>query len=144
MRNNTLFGIAAIIASLGYTFKQAPVAYADMGPNVSLGSNPIFMEHGTYTTSSNSATVDALTSPTNQDAVVVRVRIDCNTNTRKTIQTSQGLVLYNHNSEDDTEISYDRLGIVIRAGESLQIVHSQYSSGSEDCTWFAMGYYMHP
>ena len=82
MKSNTLFGIAAIIAALGYTFRPFTSAHANIGPSVSTGSNPIFTEFGSYTTTSSWTTIDAVTSPSSHDAVIVRVRVDCNTNTQ--------------------------------------------------------------
>ena len=143
MKNNTLFGIAAIIAALGYTFRPFTNAHANIGPSVSTGSNPIFTEFGSYTTSSSWTTIDAVTSPSAHDAVIVRVRVDCNSGSEKRIKTSQGATLFSTSSQEDSEISYDRLGFVIPAGESLQIEHRCNGYCSESCTWFAMGYYMH-
>lgn len=42
MQTNTLFGIAAIIASIGYVLHALPFAHAyPQSPNVSFGANPI-------------------------------------------------------------------------------------------------------
>ena len=143
MKNSTLFGIAAIIAALGYTFRPFTSAHANIGPSVSTGFNPIFTEFGSYTTSSSWTTINAVTSPSSYDAVIVRVRIDCNSGSEKRIKTSQGATLFANNSQSNSEISYDRLGFVIPAGESLQIEHRCAGYCSESCTWFAMGYHMH-
>lgn len=143
MKNHTLFGIAAIIAALGYTFRPFTNAHANIGPSVSTGSNPIFTEFGSYTTTSSWTTIDAVTSPSAQDAVIVRVRVDCNAGTYKRFTTSQGATLFSHDSQQNSEISYDRLGFVIPAGESLQLMHRKVGSSVETCTWIAMGYYMH-
>ena len=94
MRSHTLFGIAAIIAALGYTFRPFTNAHANIGPSVSTGSNPIFTEFGSHTTSSGWTTIDAVTSPSSHDAVIVRVRVDCNANNQLKIKTSQGATLF--------------------------------------------------
>ena len=142
MQNNTLFGIAAIIAAIGYTFRPFTNAHANIGPSVSTGSNPIFMEYGSYTTSNSATTIDAVTSPSNQDAVIVESRVNCNGSSYVTFKTSVGATL-SSGRNDRVEISYDRLGVVVPSGESFQVVHEKDGTTPENCTWYAMGYYMH-
>ena len=142
MKSSTLFGIAAIIAATAlHRFPRAQAG--DIGPSVSYGQNPIFMESGSFTTTPSWTTINALQAPSNQNAIITHIDVDCkSSNSNRKIQTSGGTTFYDGYGTSNT-ITFARLGIVIEPSESLDIVHAQYGSTAETCSWYILGYYTH-
>ena len=143
MKNNPLIGAAAILAALAYCFQSLSTASA-IGPSVSLGSNPIFMEHGEYTTSSVVGEETIFTASSDQDTVIVRADVNCDdASSNSTFKTSGGAML-SQAYEVPHVLEYERLGVVLRSGESLVVEHTMNGSSPDTCGWIVMGYYMHP
>ena len=155
MKIDKLFGIAAIISSLGYFMSSLPSAEAyPQGPSVSLGSNPIFSMGG-----DSSGTL--LTVPSDQSIVVSDVVLGASGTNNYThactgivnILNNSGTILASFRLSSDTSPYYSSQsnmagqlshqfgsGILVQPNDSLMI------DISGDCTvsYTISGYYVQP
>ena len=133
--NNTLFGIAAIITSLGFLLRSIPMAEA-YGPTISMGSNANF---ATHYSSSQSGTV--YTNTTSMTAIITDLSV-----TSSSYGCTRRLTISNSTDEfsitnvgSDSKVLSLRSGIKVPAGESLS------TTGGSYCQGFSIsGYYAHP
>ncbi len=66
MDHKTLFGAAALLASAALFVRSLQPAYAEIGPSVSYGSNPVFSFGG----SSGDGSLSLVSAPSNQDMII--------------------------------------------------------------------------
>lgn len=133
-----LFGFAAILFGIGFILQSIlPANAIPMGPNVSLGTNPVFSTHatgysGTLFTNNTSSTVIIT------DLVVISY-YDCMM-TFSVSNNGDSFQLITDSSFGDTGIISLSSGLKIPAGETLSFSgsNSSYCAGAS-----ASGYYAH-
>lgn len=135
MNHKTLFGIAAIIASVGFVLRSIPTAGA-YGPTISMGSNPNF---AVYYSSHQSGTV--FTNTTAMAAIITDISVTSSTygcTRRLSISNSTDEFSLTNVSSDSKVISLTS-GIKVPAGESL------FTTGGSYCQDLSIsGHYAHP
>ena len=135
MNHNTLFGIAAIITSIGFLIQSIPTAGA-YGPTISMGSNTNF---AVYYSSYQSGTV--FTNNTSMTAIITDISV-----TSSTYGCTRRLSISNSTDEfsltnvgSDSKLVSLTSGIKVPAGESL------LTTGGTYCQDLSLsGYYAHP
>ena len=135
MNDKTLFGIAAIIASVGFLLQSISAAGA-YGPIISMGSNANF---AVYYSSYQSGTV--FTNNSSMTAIITDISV-----TSSTYGCTRRLSISNSTDEfsitnvgSDSKVSSLTSGIEIPAGESLT------TTGGTYCQDLSLsGYYAHP
>ena len=135
MNHKTLFGIAAIISSVGFLIQSIPTAGA-YGPSISMGSSPNF---AVYYSSHQSGTV--FTNSTLMTAIITDISVTSSTygcTRRLSISNSTDEFSITNVGSDSKVISLIS-GIKVPAGESLS------TTGGTYCQDVSLsGYYAHP
>ena len=134
MKNNTLFGIAAIIFATGFLLQSIPFAKAvPQTSNISLGSNPIFSQYF----DDCSTTSTSITVPTDQVLVITdittaafdteSITIYGGSQALGKVYTRKHSTPYNHSNQGGYYFSITnnmfqfKSGLVVPAGETLYV-----------------------
>ena len=135
MTHKTLFGIAAILTSIGFVIQSIPTAGA-YGPTISMGSNANF---AIYYSSYQSGTV--FTNTTSMTAIITDISVTSSTygcTRRLSISNSTDQFSLTNVGSDSKVISLIS-GIKVPAGEFLS------TTGGTYCQDLSIsGYYAHP
>ena len=131
-----LFGIAAIITSIGFLFQSFSSANANIGPTISMGTNPI---HHYFLNCDNQTDATIFTNSSNEAFIITDVYLYYGTVTLK-IDGSTALMLryYQGDNSGNAHIPFVS-GIRVPSGSTLTC-----SDNNDTPRITISGYYAHP
>lgn len=137
--SKNLFGISTLIMSIAFLIWSIGETFAyPQGPNVSLGSNPVFSRSAGYSTGNSNVVV--FTNNTNRPAVITDLTLTgpWNYNCLATFYSSSGGSYRLNNMNIGSTSVHLSSGILVDSGATLTM------NGNSRCTGAAIsGYYTH-
>ena len=149
----SLFGIASVVFSIGFLAQSILPSYAQIGPNISYGSNPYKAFYGTATQGSTSiltTTTDTfvITGVNSNDGEELSVLIDGTTAIPATVLDEKKTY---HSAQSATYDSYNwayargnlflsgKATLPVEAGSTLSV----NCTNSNGCFYYIQGYFAH-
>ena len=148
----SLFGLAAIILSIGFTAQSVLPAQAHLGPSVSYGSNPHkafygTIQQGTVTLLTTTTETFIITGVTSDDGDELSVLIDGTTAVPATSLDEKATY---HSAQSNTYASfnwaYARENLFLSGNAALPVEPGstlEVSCGGGNCFYYVQGYFAH-